>query len=55
MLPGPIQAQVIQLLLEDEPDPPFHSGRPESAPPEVLEAFKSEYAALAKIAGLVKG
>ncbi|RTE88361.1 MULTISPECIES: DJ-1/PfpI family protein [Bradyrhizobium] len=55
MLRGPVQAQVVQLLMEYEPDPPFHSGRPESAPPEVLEAFKTQYAALAKIAGLVKG
>ncbi|WP_051048774.1 DJ-1/PfpI family protein [Rhodopseudomonas sp. B29] len=55
ILRGPIQAQVIQLLMEYEPDPPFHSGRPETAPPEVLAAFKTQYAALAKIAGLVKG
>jgi cyclohexyl-isocyanide hydratase len=41
--------------MEYEPDPPFHSGRPESAPPEVLAAFEAQYAALAKIAGLVKG
>ncbi|WP_431015335.1 DJ-1/PfpI family protein [Bradyrhizobium pachyrhizi] len=55
VLRGPVQAQVIQLLMEYVPDPPFHSGRPETAPPEVLEAFKTQYAALAKIAGLVKG
>jgi len=55
VLRGPVQAQVIQLLMEYEPDPPFHSGRPDTAPPEVLAAFKTQYAALAKIAGLVKG
>lgn len=55
ILRGPIQAQVIQLLMEYEPDPPFHSGRPETAPPEVLTAFETQYAALAKIAGLIKG
>lgn len=52
MLRGPIQAQVIQLLMEYEPDPPFHSGRLETAPPEVIAAFKQRYASLAKIAGL---
>jgi cyclohexyl-isocyanide hydratase len=55
VLRGPVQAQVIQLLMEYEPDPPFHSGRPDTAPPEVLAAFETQYAALAKIAGLVKG
>lgn len=54
ILRGPIQAQVIQLLMEYDPDPPFHSGRPDTAPPEVLAAFETQYAALAKIAGLVK-
>ncbi|MGY3539794.1 cyclohexyl-isocyanide hydratase [Bradyrhizobium sp. USDA 4515] len=55
ILRGSIQAQVIQLLMEYEPDPPFHSGRPDTAPPEVLAAFETQYAALAKIAGLVRG
>jgi transcriptional regulator GlxA family with amidase domain len=55
VLRGPVQAQVIQLLMEYEPDPPFHSGGPDTAPPEVLAAFKTQYAALARIAGLVKG
>ncbi|QNA87054.1 DJ-1/PfpI family protein [Sphingomonas sp. So64.6b] len=54
MLRGPVQAQVIQLLMEYEPDPPFHSGRPETAPPEVIAAFKQQYASLAKIAGLTR-
>jgi cyclohexyl-isocyanide hydratase len=51
-LRGPIQAQVAQLIIEYDPDPPFHSGRPETASPEVLAAFKKRYAALATTAGL---
>jgi cyclohexyl-isocyanide hydratase len=31
-------AQVIQLSMEYAPEPPFDSGSPQSAPPEVLEA-----------------
>jgi cyclohexyl-isocyanide hydratase len=34
---GPIAAQAIQLSLEYAPEPPFNSGRPELAPPEVLD------------------
>ncbi|HEX6866982.1 MAG TPA: DJ-1/PfpI family protein, partial [Caulobacteraceae bacterium] len=37
---GPEMAQGIQLGLEYAPAPPFNSGRPETAPPEVL-AFVS--------------
>lgn len=33
---GPTVAQAIQLGLEYAPSPPFESGRPESAPPEVV-------------------
>ena len=33
---GPVVAQAIQLNLESAPAPPFDSGRPETAPPEVL-------------------
>ena len=40
-LAGPTAAQLIQLLLEYAPAPPFNSGRPESAPPEVMSAFKA--------------
>jgi len=53
-LRGPVQAQVIQLLMEYAPDPPFHSGRPDEAPPEVLAAFEARYASLAETAGLAK-
>ena len=34
---GPEIAQAIKLTLEYAPAPPFQSGRPETAPPEVLE------------------
>ena len=33
---GPTVAQTIQLLLEYAPAPPFNSGSPETAPPEVM-------------------
>lgn len=33
---GPTVAQTIQLLLEYAPAPPFNSGSPQSAPPEVM-------------------
>jgi putative intracellular protease/amidase len=33
---GPAMAQSIQLSLEYAPAPPFHAGRPETAPPEVV-------------------
>jgi putative intracellular protease/amidase len=35
-LAGPAFAQGLQLALEYAPSPPFDSGRPETAPPEVL-------------------
>jgi len=38
---GPTVAQTIQLLLEYAPAPPFSSGRPETAPPEILRACRS--------------
>jgi transcriptional regulator GlxA family with amidase domain len=38
-LAGPTVAQVIQLTLEYAPAPPFNSGSPETAPPEILRAF----------------
>ncbi len=36
-------AQEIQLDLEYAPDPPFHSGTPDTAPPEVIRAFFAQY------------
>jgi cyclohexyl-isocyanide hydratase len=37
-LAGVAFAQKVQLALEYAPSPPFDAGRPETAPPEVLEA-----------------
>lgn len=51
-LRGPIQAQVVQLLMEYDPAPPFQSGNPEKASPEVLQAFVERYPSLAASAGL---
>ncbi len=42
---GPEFAQGIQLGLEYAPAPPFDSGRPETAPPEVLKAVQARMAA----------
>ena len=38
-------AEAIQLRLEYNPAPPFNSGSPETAPPELLERFKQRIAA----------
>lgn len=38
-----VVAQEIQLEIEYAPDPPFHSGTPETAPPEVVQAFFARY------------
>lgn len=54
---GAERAQAAQLQLEYDPQPPFTSGSPRTAPPEVLEAvrrrsaaFQSKREALARIA-----
>ena len=39
-------AQAVQLGLEYAPDPPFHSGRPELASPQVLAAYSSRMGGL---------
>ncbi len=36
-------AEEIQLEIEYAPDPPFHSGSPDTAPPEVVRAFFAQY------------
>jgi cyclohexyl-isocyanide hydratase len=38
-------AQAIQLRLEYDPAPPFNSGSPDSAPPEILARMKARVAA----------
>ena len=40
-LAGDAFAQTLQLGLEYAPAPPFNSGRPETAPPEILAAMKA--------------
>lgn len=46
-LAGETLAQSVQLGLEYAPSPPFNSGRPELAPPQVLAAVKARMAPLA--------
>jgi transcriptional regulator GlxA family with amidase domain len=41
---GEALAQSLQLALEYAPAPPFDSGRPETAPPDVLAAVKARMA-----------
>ena len=41
---GDKAAQAIQLGIEYDPAPPFDSGSPEKAPPEVLDTVKKAYA-----------
>jgi len=43
ILRGDVAAQEIQLDIEYAPDPPFNSGTPETAPPEVVQAFFAHY------------
>jgi cyclohexyl-isocyanide hydratase len=43
ILRGDVVAQEIQLDIEYAPDPPFHSGSPETAPPEVVQEFFARY------------
>ncbi len=38
-------AEMVQLGLEYAPEPPFNSGRPDTAPAEVLEAVNARTAA----------
>ena len=43
-LAGEDYAKAIQLSLEYAPNPPFHAGRPEIAPPEILAMVKARMA-----------
>ncbi|MGH6911414.1 MAG: DJ-1/PfpI family protein, partial [Phenylobacterium sp.] len=45
-LAGEDYAKMVQLSLEYAPDPPFHSGRPELASPEILAQVKARLGAL---------
>jgi transcriptional regulator GlxA family with amidase domain len=42
---SPEIAQAVQLGIEYDPDPPFDSGSPEKAPPEIVELVRSVAAA----------
>lgn len=42
LLRGELAAQQIQLALEYAPEPPWNSGTPKTAPPQVLEAARQE-------------
>jgi len=41
LLRGEAAAQIIQLSIEYAPEPPFHTGTPDTAPPEVLERARA--------------
>ena len=43
-LRGDEVAQTMQLMLEYAPAPPFQCGRPEIAPPEIVEGVKARFA-----------
>jgi cyclohexyl-isocyanide hydratase len=45
-LRGKAAAEAIQLAIAYAPDPPFNSGRPDTAPPAVLAAAERSVAAL---------
>ncbi len=47
LLRGEQKAQEIQLSIQYAPDPPFNSGTPETAPPQVFEAVRSAFQQLA--------
>jgi putative intracellular protease/amidase len=42
---GPEVAQAVQLGIEYDPDPPFDSGSPQKAPPEIVELVRTVAAA----------
>jgi hypothetical protein len=39
-------AQAIQLAIEYDPQPPFDSGSPEKAPPEIVELVRGVMASM---------
>lgn len=47
LLRGDTIAQEIQLSIQYAPNPVFHSGMPDTAPAEVLQAFNKSYSAIA--------
>jgi len=49
LLRGDATAQEIQLSIQYAPNPVFHSGTPDTAPAEVLQAFNESYSAIAAL------
>lgn len=47
---SPEMAQAVQLGIEYDPDPPFDSGSPEKAPPEIVDLVRA-HAARAEVSG----
>ncbi len=45
LIDGDAAAQAIQLGIEYDPQPPFDSGSPEKAPPQIAEAVSAQFAA----------
>ena len=45
-LRGQEEAEIIQLHMAYAPEPPFHSGTPETAPPKVLESARRDVDAI---------
>jgi transcriptional regulator GlxA family with amidase domain len=48
---GPEIAQAVQLGIEYDPDPPFDSGSPEKAPPEIVELVRTAAASSSPLPG----
>jgi transcriptional regulator GlxA family with amidase domain len=46
-LHGPQIAQGLQLAIEYDPQPPFHTGSPSKAPAEIVEFVRSQLNTLA--------
>jgi cyclohexyl-isocyanide hydratase len=46
-LAGAKAAQMVQLMIEYAPAPPFNSGRPETAPQEIVDEVRNRFAAFA--------
>jgi cyclohexyl-isocyanide hydratase len=55
LLRGERKAQEIQLSIQYAPEPPFQSGSPDNAPPEVLQAVRTAVQPLANARQLTAG
>ncbi|NOS81969.1 MAG: DJ-1/PfpI family protein [Nitrospira sp.] len=45
-------AQLVQLLLEYDPQPPFDAGSPDKAPPQIVSAAREEFRKLSQKVGV---